>query len=227
LGFYLRLNLIESIVFLREKKQSLFSAGLWTKALKKDSINMLKIFGSVFCAGVSYYTYNFFMVSYLTNQINFSYKQALTLSLWGSFLLACFIPFWGWLSDKAGRKKVTYFGLYGLIFFSFPLFYGFSSESFYGAFIIQIIFAAMLSCYLGSLPSLITEQLKTSSRSICIAISYGVSIALSGGTTPMLDLYLIKYWDNIYAPGIYISLSGVFSLISVYFMKERYRKQLE
>lgn len=226
LGFYFRLKLKESDIFSRFKQQNIISAGLWKKNLKKDSRNILKIFCVVFCAGVSYYTYNLFLVSYLTEQINFTYKQALILSLFGSFLLACFIPFLGFISDKIGRKKVIYIGIYGLIFIGPFLFYGFSPENFGRAFFIQIIFSILLACYFGTLPSLITEQLQVLSRGISVAIAYGISIALSGGTAPMINLYLIKALDNIYAPGMYIALSGVISLFGVFFMKEMYCKSL-
>ncbi|MFV9875801.1 MAG: hypothetical protein AB8U25_03380 [Rickettsiales endosymbiont of Dermacentor nuttalli] len=61
------------------------------------------------------------------------------------------------------------------------------------AFDSQIVFGVILSFYIALVPALLVELFPTSVRFTGIALSYNLSAAIFGGTTPMVAAWLIRY----------------------------------
>jgi MFS family permease len=125
ISVYIRLKLNESPVFLRMKSQ-----GKGSKAPLKDSfgnwsnlkIVLLALFGATAGQGVVWYTGQFYALFFLTNTIKIDWKTAYTIIAIALALGTLLFVFFGWLSDRIGRKKImmagcllgalTYFPIY-------------------------------------------------------------------------------------------------------------------
>ncbi len=122
---YIRLKLDESPVFLQMK-----SEGKGSKAPLRDSftnwanlkIVLLSLFGAAAGQGVVWYTGQFYALFFLTTTLKVHWKTAYMVLAVALMMGTGLFIFFGWLSDKIGRKKimmagcllgaVTYFPLY-------------------------------------------------------------------------------------------------------------------
>jgi MFS family permease len=131
-SIYIRMRMNESPVFAK------------LKAEKKTSINPLKesfghkgnfkmvllaLFGAVMGQGVIWYTGQFYAQSFLENTVKIEFMQNREILLWGIALATPFFVFFGWLSDKFGRKWIMLTGmLLGVVFYR-PIFRTFMKDA--------------------------------------------------------------------------------------------------
>jgi MFS family permease len=125
ISIYIRLKLNESPVFLQMKAQ-----GKGSKSPLRDSFTqwpnlkvvLLALLGAAAGQGVVWYTGQFYALFFLTGTLKISWKTSYTIVAAALVLGTGLFVFFGWLSDRIGRKKimmagcllgaVTYFPIY-------------------------------------------------------------------------------------------------------------------
>ena len=124
-SIYIRLRMNESPLFAALKEQ-----GHTSKNPLKESFGnrqnfklvLLALFGAVMGQGVIWYTGQFYAQSFLENNCKLDFLQSREILLWGIALGTPFFLFFGWLSDRIGRKWIMMLGIaLGAIFYM-PIF---------------------------------------------------------------------------------------------------------
>jgi MFS family permease len=122
---YIRLKMKESPVFAKLKSENKTAANPLKESFgNKANFKMvlLALFGAVMGQGVIWYTGQFYAQSFLENTIKIEFIQNREIMLWAIGLATPFFLFFGWLSDKIGRKWIMLAGmLLGIIFYR-PIF---------------------------------------------------------------------------------------------------------
>jgi MHS family alpha-ketoglutarate permease-like MFS transporter len=100
-----------------------------------------------------------------------------------AFLIA--LPFWGKLSDKIGRKPVLWLGAGGVAVFHVPMTLLLKDQTWQltASMAVMLIFIAATAAIL---PAVYAELFPTSIRTVGVGIPYSISVALFGGTAPLL-----------------------------------------
>ncbi len=223
LGAYARRRLPESDFFLSE--QNNVHSPL-VEALKNNKLEIVRIFGYTICIAVAYYTFNVFSTTYFSSTLGVDYLTALYISTASVLFLIFLLPLMGYFSDKYGRKNMAIFSLICMITFIYPVYSAFSEKILWLSILSQFFFAFLVSLYLAPLPALLVEQVNTKTRCSTIAIGYNFALALFGGSAPVVNIYLIKFFQSDSAPAIYLILTGIVSLITAFFMKDLTKKCL-
>ena len=118
---YIRLKMEESPLFAKlkiEKKTSVnpLKESFGNKANFK--MVLLALFGAVMGQGVIWYTGQFYAQSFLENACKLDFMQSRSILLWAILFATPFFVFFGWLSDKVGRKWIMLTGmLLGVVFY--------------------------------------------------------------------------------------------------------------
>ena len=114
ISIYIRLKMKESPLF-----AELQATGTTSKNPLKESFRhkanfkmvLLALFGAVMGQGVIWYTGQFYAQNFLETKCNIEFEQSRTIILWAIVFATPFFIFWGWLSDKVGRKWIMMAGL--------------------------------------------------------------------------------------------------------------------
>jgi MFS family permease len=122
---WIRLSLHESPSFVKMK-----SEGKLSKSPIRDSFfvweNLKLVLIALFSVNagqaVTFYTAQFYVLFFLTQMLKVDPSLANTLLIISMLIAAPFFVFFGWLSDKIGRKKIVVTGLLLATVLYFPLF---------------------------------------------------------------------------------------------------------
>jgi MFS family permease len=114
ISVYIRLKMKESPLFARLKTEGKTSTNPLKESFSHKAnfkMVLLALFGAVMGQGVIWYTGQFYAQSFLENKCNLEFEQSRTIMLWAIAFGTPFFLFFGWLSDKIGRKWIMMAGM--------------------------------------------------------------------------------------------------------------------
>jgi MFS family permease len=132
LSIYIRMKMSESPIFSKLKAEGKTSANPLKESFRNKAnfkMVLLALFGAVMGQGVVWYTGQFYAQSFLETKCNIEFEQSRTIMLWAILFATPFFVFWGWLSDKIGRKWIMMAGLALAIFTYRPIFSEFLKDT--------------------------------------------------------------------------------------------------
>ena len=131
-SIYIRLKMKESPMFSRLKSEGKTSVNPLKESFShKGNFKMvlLALFGAVMGQGVIWYTGQFYAQNFLETKCNIEFEQSRTIMLWAIIFATPFFVFFGWLSDKIGRKWIMMAGMLGGVLFYRPIFKTFLDDT--------------------------------------------------------------------------------------------------
>ncbi|MBO1767928.1 MFS transporter [Allobranchiibius sp. GilTou38] len=141
-------------------------------------------------------------------------------------VLLVFIPMFGRLSDRIGRKPIALTGAIGLIVLSLPAVVlaraGSSVSSFFGL----LIMGLLLICFSSTMPSTLPSLFPTPLRAGGLSIGFNVAISLFGGTTALVVGALVSATGDLDWPAYYLIATGVIGAVAVYLLPESNARHL-
>jgi MHS family proline/betaine transporter-like MFS transporter len=218
-GLYMRAKLTESPAFLALLQGKGVNKFPLLSLLKYNVSGVFKTI-AIFCANlIVFYTIFVYMPASLLATKKISLTLMLAINSCSLATMMFFIPIFGYLSDKFGKRAILNIGAITTIILSYPLFSLYQYPS--GVFILlaQMSFALLASCYVASVPAVISNLFPTELRYCGIALGVNLATALFGGTTPVVAAYLAYIAHNNSLVCGYIVLSAIVSLATIYFIK--------
>ena len=225
-GVYMRRNLKETPAFVEAQQ-----APQKTQAAAHDLGSPLTLLGKAFgftvVWTVSYYIMLSYMPTFLTKEAGLTQSQA----LWGNSIalvvLVAATPFFGWWSDRIGRKPLLLACCAAFAILPYPLFSVIlSSPSLATIVAIQIVFNLFIAAFSGAGPSALSELFPTHSRTTLMSTGYSVAVAIFGGFAPFIATWLISSTGSSISPTYYLIFSGVVSGLVIWGFRETAHEKL-
>lgn len=162
-----------------------------------------------------------YMYTYVLEEGGLTATQALITNCAAVAVLALLLPFTGRLSDRLGRRSMYAAGAIWLFVTAYPAFVLAGSGTVLGALLGQIFLAVGVALYASALFVGLIELFPTAVRCRSHGISYNLSVALFGGTTPLVATAIIGATGNSVAPAFYaMALIGTLGLLGVLLVPE-------
>jgi MFS transporter, MHS family, proline/betaine transporter len=225
-GLYLRLRVEDTPAFrIVEEKNEVTDAPV-KESFTAHAGESLTAIGFTVAWTVAYYILLTYMPTFVSETLGLPLSQALLSNAIGLVALGALIPFTAALSDRIGRKPLL-IGFSALIaLLTYPLFLLASTQVLFLIVLAQVIFGVIISLFSGPGPAALVEMFPTNVRYSALGVSYNIAVAAFGGTAPFIATYLISRTGSNLAPGIYLIVAAVITLIVVSRMKETYREPL-
>ena len=196
-------------------------------SLLADWLPMVQTFGIVAMTNAAYYvtfTYAVERRKSLAGALGWEFLLANTLTL---VVVLISKPLGGWLSDKIGRRRQMMLLTVAVMALIYPAF----QMMLYGApvaFIIgQVLIAVPIGMALGMQGAMVVEIFPLRSRVTSMSFAYSITLALAGGTAPLVSTYLIETLGHPLAPAYYIMLYGAIGLAIMWPMAETNTRRLD
>lgn len=174
---------------------------------------------------VGFYLIVTFMNNFLTALLHFNMFTSLMMTTISMVAMGVAIPFSGWLSDKIGRRPVLVSSALGFVLFAYPLF-GALEGDFTVSLMAQIALSFLMGLFFAPIPATLVERFPMNVRYSGLGIAHSLSMAIFGGSAPLIATWLIHVTGNNAAPALYLSLASCISVLAVFFMTDRYKSEL-
>lgn len=193
---------------------------------KSDIVKAMTI---IMLDGVGIYLAFVFMTTFATSFLNMPLDSVMMINTATMFILVGAIPCFGWLADTLRMRSldrdpsgenlgnpVLVFACCVYMLMSIPLFWWLiESQSLQALWTLQLVFAIAMGAVYGGVPVTIAQSFPRNVRYTASGLAFNISVALFGGTAPLLATTLINKTDVLLVPAIMLSLVGVVSLIAV------------
>ncbi|MCG7359711.1 MFS transporter [Roseomonas sp. ACRSG] len=224
-GIYMRRNLKETPAFVEAQQAP--QKAREPHDLGSPLVLLGKAFGFTVVWTVSYYIMLSYMPTFLTKEAGLTQSQA----LWGNSIalvvLVVATPFFGWWSDRIGRKPLLLACCAAFAILPYPLFSVIlSSPSLATIVAIQIVFNLFIAAFSGAGPSALSELFPTHSRTTLMSTGYSVAVAIFGGFAPFIATWLISSTGSSISPTYYLIFSGVVSGLVIWGFRETAHEKL-
>ncbi len=194
-------------------------------SLAADWLPMLRTFGIIAMTNAAYYLMFTYAVGARSSasDAGTDFKLANTLSL---FAVLVAKPFGGWLSDHVGRRRLmlilTAVTMVLLLPALWLVMYGPPWQFIVG----QCLLAVPLGMALGLQGAMLVEIFPLRTRVTSLSFAYSVTLAVAGGTAPLVSTWLVERTGQPLAPAWYIMAYGVIALVLIWPMRETNTRSL-
>ncbi|TLY48307.1 MAG: MHS family MFS transporter [Gammaproteobacteria bacterium] len=225
-AYYIRTKTLETKAFQNLSHHRLIEKFPIKTIFLTHKLLTVELMGLYLLSALVTYLVFIFMPIYFTDVLGRSRIFAHALNTIVLFLLIFLDIFFGWLSDKIGRKPIMLTGALGLMCFSYPLYLTIVHASFFWIVIAQIIFTILAASFQGPLMAFTLDRIPIAVRYSLGSLSYNLAYSIFGGTAPLVAVYLITKTDYIAIPGLYLSMSAVVAVFILIAVKKQIRTEI-
>jgi MFS family permease len=207
IGLYMRRNIEETPTFKEAQRPARA-----THASADSMALTAKAFGFTIIWTVSFYVMLSYMPTFTARYAGLTPVQSLWSNAAALAVLIAAIPFFGWLSDRVGRKPLLLGSCLGFAALSYPLFRIVLGAASFGPIVaVQIVFNLFIAAFSGAGPAALAELFPTYSRTTLMSIGYSLSTAVFGGFAPFTATWLIGMTGSPIAPTFYLIAAALVS----------------
>lgn len=228
IGSYMRRSLSDPQAYV-ELKEERKSHSMPLKEL--FSTHMSKIILVIFIdflTAIGFFIIVSFLPSYLQEKsyLNIPSTLALSINTVNMIIFAGMTLIGGALSDRYGRKNLMRYPALGFIIFSYPLFLLLKTGIYANIFIGQFLMVVMMGLFFGTIPATLVEIFPAHVRFTGLSFAHNMSMALFGGTAPVMAIHGIKMTQNILFPAVLLMIAAALTLSGIAFLKDRHKQKL-
>ncbi|QKW10183.1 MFS transporter [Streptomyces sp. NA04227] len=186
-------------------------------------VQTFQIFGIIVGPAVAFYTWTAYLPAYAVTSGGIDKGQALTAATVSLVGFAIAQPLVGMLSDRIGRKPLMLIYAVGFIVGTVPLLGAIGSVQ--SLILVQVTGLLLLSCSTAIAAAVMVEIFPARVRVSGISVPYSLSVAIFGGTTPMIATALQSAGHANWF-GWYVVACTAVTLITVLTLRETHRAPL-
>lgn len=226
-GIYIRLNIEETPSFQQVREQG-------AKAKLPFAYLMKHYWKQVVLGGVATLstgsTFTLMVASgmnYGTSEQGFSANLMLWVVLVACLLGLVFIPFFGRLSDKYGRKPIIAAGIAAEALLAFPFFWLINTGNVGALFLAYALMMIAFSANYGPIATFLAELFGSKVRYSGLSISYMLSGLLGSAITPAITVWLLDATGQSDSIAWYIAAAAALSFVALFLLNDNHKRDID
>jgi metabolite-proton symporter len=229
-GIWVRMTVAESPAFQKIKDQKAEEKMPLVVAIKNHPKNILLAMGMRYAENGLYYVITVFTLTYTVTALKMPRGALLPGLIMSSAVGLVALPFYGWLSDKIGRRAVYLWGAVVCGILAFPLFWMLDKAPqniVWGWAAIIIFMQIGHSAMYGPQASFLAELFPAKIRYSGASLGYQLASVFAGGMALPVSTALLAWAHNKSWPvSLYIVSFCVVTIISTILAEETYKKDV-
>jgi MHS family proline/betaine transporter-like MFS transporter len=212
LGYYVRRSLRDPVEFETAAPDAFPISSL----LKGKSLQLFISIGVIAFGTIAIYTL-VFLPTFAVRNLGLTSSGAFAAALLTACLQTVIAPLTGAASDRYGRTAVSLPCAALLALAAYPLFTWLADgPTIAKFFVVQVSLGVLAAAYAGPLPALMADLFPIRTRTTALSVSYALSVAVFGGFTPLIHVWLIRMTGQVVAPSHLIVGSAVLALTALW-----------
>ena len=226
-GLYIRLGILESPVFARLLTERRIAKAPVSEVLQKNWREVLLACLIRTGQQAPFYIFTVYVLTYGTKVLNFSSQSMLTDVLVASFVSLFTVPFWGYISDRIGRRRMYMIGSAAMVIYSF-VYFGLLDTRLPGLVLLGIVFSLVIhDMQYGPQAAFIAEAFTPRLRYSGASLGYHLASITAGGPAPLIAVALFSVYNSSTPIAVYMAICALISLGSAAMMPDRGTADIE
>jgi MFS family permease len=220
-GLYIRLGILESPVFARLLAERRIAAAPVSEVLQHNLREVLLACFIRTGQQAPFYIFTAYILVYGTRVLNFSNQTMLTYVLLASFVSLFTIPFWGYVSDLIGRRRLYMIGAAAMVLYSF-VYFGLLDTAVPTLVLLAVVLSLPIhDIQYGPQAAFIAEAFTPRVRYSGSSLGYQLASITAGGPAPLIAVALFGAYNSSLPIAIYMAVCALISLASAAVMPDR------
>jgi MFS family permease len=227
LGLYIRLGIQETPTFQALTAERTIASRPVPEVIRRHWREILLSALARTGQQASFYVFTAFVFSYGTTVLGSS-RDFLLVAVMSASLLSCFTnPFFGFLSDRIGRKRVYTLGIWATALFAFAYFAILDTRMPVLIFLAIAVSLVTHDMMYGPQAALIAESFTARLRYSGASLGYHLASIFSGGPAPLIATALFDRYRSGHAVAVYLAVCAVISAIATRYLSDHTNQELD
>jgi len=225
-GLWIRLSVAESPLFQEVATKQVKAKAPIVDVLQRYPRQVLLAVGARVGVDVAFYLFVLFITTYVVTYLGLPQSYALNAVLIAAACQVVFIPFFGSLSDRLGRRPVYLAGAIGAAIWSFAFFALLDTGSFLLIVVAAVVALVLHAAMYGPQASFIAEMFPTQVRYSGASMGYQLAGVVGGALAPIIATALLSSYDSSVVVSLYAAVVLAVTVLCVLIAKETARTDL-
>jgi MFS family permease len=220
-GLYIRLGILETPIFNKVVEENRVERVPVLEVIVRNWREI--VLSALLRTGqqAPFYIFTVIVLTYTTKTLGFSSGQVFTWVIIGALVSMVTVPFWGYVSDRVGRKRVYAAGAVAMLVWAYPYWALLDTRS-TGLAVLAIVLAWPIhDMQYGPQATFIAESFPGRLRYSGASLGYQLASLTAGGPAPLIAVWLLDTFKSSSAIAAYMALCALVSLVSALALKER------
>jgi MFS family permease len=227
IGFYIRTGILETPVFARLRAEGRIERAPVLEVLRRNWREV--VLTALVRTGqqTPFYIFTTYVLAYGTQRLGLPQGMVLEFVMIQALLSLVTIPVFGFLSDIAGRRRITMIGCLAMMVFPFLYFQLLDTRRTTLVFAAIVLGLPIQDLQYGPQAALIAESFPARLRYSGSSLGYQLASITAGGPAPIVALWLYGRYQSSTAVAAYVAVSAAISLAALRLLPDRSTRDLE